>query len=178
MLRVRRIRHYCINSERLTYISFTLIQRPVFFKRVGATCVDVSRIDSTHHEIHTSEVVCILLQLLGIVFHAVLVLYIFPYRLSYGDKQRSRPRSGIVNLNLILISVMFCHNQGHKFRHFMWSIELASLLACTCGKVRDKIFIHISKHVISLLVVGRNILYEFDKVFQGASLSRWVLTEL
>ena len=36
-------------------------------------CVDVSRIDTTHYEIHASEVVCILLQLLGIVFHAVLI---------------------------------------------------------------------------------------------------------
>ena len=87
LLRVGRVADHGIHIKRLTYLTAHFLHWPVLVERVSTTCVDVAGLYATHHQVHTSEVVGILLQLLGIVFHTVLVGYVSSYRLTYGYKQ-------------------------------------------------------------------------------------------
>ena len=87
LLRVGRVADHGIHIKWLTCLAAHFLHWPVLVERVSTTCVDVAGLYATHHQVHTSEVVGILLQLLSIVFHTVLVSYVSSYRLTYGYKQ-------------------------------------------------------------------------------------------
>ena len=163
MLRIWRIADHSIHIKRLAHIA--CLYRPIFIKRVCTAGIDVVWLDTTHHKIHTCEVVGILLQFLCIVFHLVLILDMSANRLTNSDKQRTRTRGWIINFDSILCLMVFCHNLRHKDSYLMWRIELTSLFACIGGEVTNQIFINIAKHVIVLTAIGRNILNEFYEVF-------------
>ena len=163
LLRIWRIADHSIHIKRLGHI--TGLYGPVFIKRVSTACVDVIGFDTTHHKIHSSEVIGILFQFLCIVFHLVLILDMSANRLTNSDKQRTRTRCWVVNFDSILCLMMFCNNLRHKYSYLMWCIELTSLFTCIGCEVTNQVFINIAKHVIVLTAIGRNILDEFYEVF-------------
>ena len=163
MLRIWRIADHSIYIKRLAHIA--CLYRPIFIKRVCTASIDVVWLDTTHHKIHSSEVIGILFQLLCIVLNFILVLDMPTNRLANSDKQRTRTRCWVVNLDSFLCLMVFCHNLRHKYSYFEWCIELTSLFACIGGEVTNQIFINIAKHVIVLTAIGRNILNEFYEVF-------------
>ena len=90
MLRVWRVADHGIDSQWLVNLRTFRVDWPVLFEGVGTFGDNVLRDDATHNEIHTSQVVGILLQLLCIVFNLVLALNMFAHCLTNGDKQRTR----------------------------------------------------------------------------------------
>jgi len=87
LLRIGRIADNSIHVKRFSDISTVSLQRPVLFQRVGTTSIDVVWFDTTHHQIHTGQVVGVFLQLLRIVFHLVLVFDMTPNRFTDGNQQ-------------------------------------------------------------------------------------------
>ena len=89
LLRIGGIADNGIHVKRFADVTAVGLQRPVFFQRVGTTGIDVIRFDTTHHQVHTCQVVSVFLQLLRIVFHLVLVLDMAPNRFTDSNQQRT-----------------------------------------------------------------------------------------
>ena len=178
MLGIRRIADHGIDGKRLGYVGTLLVERPVLLQRVGTAGHDVLGDDATHHEVHAGEVVGVLLQFLGIVFHLVLALDMLAHCLADGNEQRTGAGCGVVDLERLLVLVMLRHNLRHHHRHLVGRIELARLLAGTGCKVADEVFIDVAQHIVVLRAVGRDVLDELDKPLQCLGLRTRVVAQL
>ncbi|EJX10407.1 hypothetical protein EVA_01328 [gut metagenome] len=176
-MRIRWIGHHRIHIKRFAYLRTFCKNGPVLIQRVCTTSVNVIRNNTTHHKVHTRQVVGVLLQLLRIILHTVLVLNVLTDGLTYSDQQRTGTTGGVVNFQRSLILVMFCHDFRHEDSYFMRRIELTRLFPCIGSKVTDQILIHIAQHVVVLTAIGGNILDQFDKPFQRLGLCRGIGTQ-
>ena len=89
-LRIRRIRNARIYKQRLIGLRVTVLEkRPVFSKRIPIASDDIVGLNATHDQIHTREIVSILLELLSIVLNAANIARTMRHRLTNIDKQRS-----------------------------------------------------------------------------------------
>ena len=89
-LRIRRIRNARIYKQRLIGLRVTVLEkRPVFSKRITIASNDIVGLNATHDQIHTREIVSILLELLSIVLNTANIARTMRHRLTNIDKQRS-----------------------------------------------------------------------------------------
>ena len=178
MLRIWGIADNSIYCQWLVNLRTFLMDWPVLFEGISTTSNDVLRDNATHHKVHTSEVVGILLQLLCIVLHLVLALDMLAHCFTDGDKQRTRTRGRVIDFERLLILMVLCHNLRHDHCHLVRSVELTSLLAGIGSEVADKELIDVTQYVIVLRAIGRNILNELDKTLQRLCLRTWVIAQL
>ena len=89
LLRIRRIADNSIHVKRFSDVSTVSLQRPVLFQRVGTAGIYIIRFDTTHHQVHTGQVVSVFLQFLSIIFHLVLVFDMASNRFTDSDQQRT-----------------------------------------------------------------------------------------
>ena len=59
VLRVGWIRYYGVNTQRGK--ALVIFERPILLKRVGVAGSDISRFNTAHDQIHTSQVISVLL---------------------------------------------------------------------------------------------------------------------
>ena len=89
LLRIGRIADNGIHVKRFSDVTAVSLQRPVLFQRVGTAGIYIIRFDTTHHQVHTGQVVSIFLQFLSIIFHLVLVFDMASNRFTDSDQQRT-----------------------------------------------------------------------------------------
>ena len=86
-LRIRRVGNHCIQIERIISLGCIVVHRPVLLKGIAATGKDIVGLDTTHDKVHTSEVVCVLLQLLRIILNVVLAFHVLGHAFTNGNQQ-------------------------------------------------------------------------------------------
>ncbi|OQA28864.1 MAG: hypothetical protein BWY58_00140 [Chloroflexi bacterium ADurb.Bin344] len=162
MLGIRRIGDHRIDIQRIIgSCGIALIKkRPVVFQRVAVSGYNVIRQDASHDQIHSSEVVRILFQLLCIVFDSVRLMHIPGNGTTDIDKQRTGTAGRVVNFNLIAVSQMIGDNFRHQQRYFVRRIKFTGLFPSVGGEHANQVFINESKYIIILPPVHRNIFYQ------------------
>ena len=164
-LRIRRIGHDCIHIERIIGIHRIIFVkvRPILLKSIAVTSDDIIRFDATHNQIHSGQVVGVLLQLLSEVFDVVVIGHILGNALTDIDKQRSRTACRVVNFDFTFALQVACNDFRHQQGYLVRGVELTCFLSGICRKVTDKIFVDKAENIVVLLAVHRNILYQRQK---------------
>ena len=70
----------------------------------------------------------------GIILHTIAVFDMTANALTYSDEQGTGTACRVVNLNLLLIPVVFRNDFRHQQRHFMRCIKFSGLLSGICSK--------------------------------------------
>ena len=153
-----------IHAERLKASALRICHWPVFIQRISATSLDVAWLDASHHEVHTGKIVRVLLEFLGIIFHVVCVRHMLPDRLPDGDQERSRTAGRVIDLDVVLVLMMLGDYFRHHHCHFVWGVELSCFLAGTGREIGDKVFVNVTKNIVVLFPICRNVLYKLNEV--------------
>ena len=164
-LGVRRVRHDRVDIQSLIRgIRILILKvRPVVFQRVAVSRHDVGGQNAAHDEVHTREVIRVLLQFLGVVLDAVFLADIFRGAVADIDKERARAARRVIDLNMITILQMPGDDFRHQKRHFVGRIEFAGLFARVRREVADQVFVDEAENVVILLPVHRDVFDQVDE---------------
>ena len=181
VLGVGRIRHHSVNEQGIVGLFLVLDgvePGPVVFERVAIACHDVVGKNSTHDQIHTREVVRVLLKLLRIILDGVRVAVASRNGLADIDKQRARTARGVVDGDVLASGKVPRDYLAHEHGHLVRRVELAGFLAGVGGEVADEILVDEAEHVVVLTTVHRDVLDEVDEVASSLGLAPCVGAEL
>ena len=181
VLGVRRVRHHGIDEERIIGLILVLDgvePGPVVFERIAIARHYVVGKNSTHDQIHTREVVRVLLKLLRIILDGVRVAVASCHGFADIDKQRARSARGIVDGDVLASGQVPRDYLAHEHGDFVRRIELACFLTGVGGEVADQVLVDEAKHVVVLATVHRDVLDEVDEVASGLGLAPCVGAEL
>ena len=140
-LRIRGVRHYCVQVKRIFYISVFVCLRPVVLECICISCVDIVRRDSSHYQVHSGEVISFRFQFLCVIDDRFGVFYVFCYWFPDIYQERSWSARRIVDFYLVRVFEVMGDDLWHQEWNFMWSIELSCLFPSICCKVWNQIFV-------------------------------------
>ncbi len=181
VLGVGRVRYHGIDEQRIVGLVLVLHRvepRPVILERVAVSSHDVVGKDAAHDQIHTREVVRVLLKLLRIILDGVRVAVASCHGFADIDKQRARSARGVVDGDVFASGQVPRDYLAHEHGHLVRRIELARFLTGVGGEVADEILVDEAEHVVVLATVHRDVLNEVDEVAGGLGLASCVGTEL
>ena len=122
---------------------------------------DVVRLHAAHDQVHTSEVVGVLAQLLGEVLNTVWVTHALGDGMADVKQQGARAGGRVVNLNLVAALEVVSDDVAHDERDLMRGVELACLFARVGRELLDEVLVDVAQHVIALLAISGDVI---DKV--------------
>ena len=107
-LRVWRIAHDCIQVQRRSRGAF--VTRPVFLQGICIAHIYITWFDTTHHEVHTSKVVCSRFQLLCIIVDIILIVGVFADRLTNIQQERTRTTRRVIDRYVLAVLQVTSNN--------------------------------------------------------------------
>ena len=143
---------------------FFVKEGPVFLQRVTVTGNDVVWENPAHHQIHAGEVVCIFLELLGVVLNVVLSAHALGRTLANVDQQGTGAAGGVIDFDLVAVFQVIGHDLRHQQGNLMRGIELPGLFTGICREVADQVLINEAQNVIILFAVHGNVLDQLKQV--------------
>ena len=174
ILRVGRVGNHRIHEQRI--VCFLLVfqrvePRPVVLQGVAVAGDDVVGKNTAHHQIHTRQVVGVLLEFLRVIHDGIRIAIAPSHRLANMNQQRAGTGCWIVDLDLLAPLQMPCDDFAHQLGDLGRCVEFTGLLARIGGKIADEIFVNESEHVIILTAIHRNVLNEINQVSCGLGLA-------
>lgn len=175
------VRHHGIDEQRVVGLVLVLDRiepGPIIFERITIARHNIVGEYSAHNQIHTREVVRVLLKLLRIVFDGVRVAAASRHGLADIYKQRARTARGVVDGDVFTSGQVPRDYLAHEHGHLVRRVELSRFLASVGGEVTDEVLVNEAEYVVVLATVHRDVLDEVDEVASGLGLAPCVSAEL
>ena len=174
ILRIGWIGDHRIHEQRIVRFLLVLQRvepRPVVLQSVAVAGNDVVGKNATHHQIHTREVVGVLLELLRVIHDGIRIAVTSSHRLTDMNQQGTGAGCRIVDLDLLAPLQMPGDDFAHQLGNLRRCVEFAGLLPRIGGEIADEIFVDEAENVIILTTIHRNVFNEVNQISRGLGLA-------